>query len=108
MAGSGKSTLIKYIIAALEIPEENVVYACYTGKACQVLRRKGCKNAITMHRLLYKTVRQRDGTFKHFPRGELERDYKLICIDEVSMIPQAMWELLLSHRVYVIALGDPG
>lgn len=33
-AGSGKSTLVKYIISALNLdPEEDVVYVAYTGKA---------------------------------------------------------------------------
>ena len=32
-AGSGKSTLVKFLVAALDIPEEDIVYACFTGKA---------------------------------------------------------------------------
>lgn len=28
-------------------------------------------------------------------------------VDEVSMVPGSIWNLLLSHDVYVIALGDP-
>lgn len=102
------TTLIKHIVAALDLPQEDVVYISYCGKACQVLRNKGCANAVTAHKLLYKSVRQRDGTFKHYPRLELERDYKLVIVDEASMLPQNMWELLLSHHIYVIACGDPG
>lgn len=41
------------------------------------------------------------------PRTSLEADYKLIVVDEVSMLPVDMWELLLSHGIYVIACGDP-
>jgi exodeoxyribonuclease-5 len=37
----------------------------------------------------------------------LEYPYKIIVVDEVSMIPVDMWVLLLSHGVHVIALGDP-
>lgn len=33
--------------------------------------------------------------------------YDLIVVDEISMLPKTMWELLLSHNVPVIALGDP-
>jgi exodeoxyribonuclease-5 len=29
-------------------------------------------------------------------------------VDEISMLPKEMWELLLSHDIHVIALGDPG
>ena len=42
-AGSGKSTLVKFLVAALQIPEENIVYACFTGKACNVLQQEGNK-----------------------------------------------------------------
>ena len=40
-AGTGKSTLIKFIIAALDIDPDDVAYIAYTGKAAQVLRGKG-------------------------------------------------------------------
>ena len=50
--------------------------------------------------------------FRNLDKSEgwnpLEYPYKLIVVDEVSMLPKEMWELLLSHRIYVIALGDPG
>ena len=52
-AGSGKSSLVKFIIDALNLPEDKVVYITYTGKASLVLRNKGCENAITAHKLLY-------------------------------------------------------
>ena len=44
-AGSGKSTLIKFIISALDVDPEEVCYVAYTGKAATVLKSKGCKNA---------------------------------------------------------------
>ena len=53
-AGSGKSTLIKFIIASLDVdPEVEVAYVAYTGKAANVLQSKGCPNATTAHNLLY-------------------------------------------------------
>ena len=52
-AGSGKSTVVQYIVEALNIAEDNVVMATFTGKASMVLREKGCKNAMTLHKLLY-------------------------------------------------------
>jgi exodeoxyribonuclease-5 len=51
-AGSGKSTLVKFIIQALKVPEEQVCYVAYTGKAATVLKQKGCANAMTAHKLL--------------------------------------------------------
>lgn len=107
-AGTGKSTLIKFIISALGIDPERVAYIAYTGKAAQVLRNKGCPTAMTAHRLLYKSLQRADGTFIHIPRELLNSDCDIVVVDEVSMLPKQMWELLLSHNVYVIACGDPG
>lgn len=107
-AGTGKSTLVKYIIAALEIdPEFDVAYVSFTGKAAEVLRHKGCSNATTAHKLLYKAKPMPDGKFRFIPRDTLENPYKVIVVDEVSMLPLDLWNLLLSHKVYIIACGDP-
>lgn len=106
-AGVGKSTLIRFIIAALDIEPNHIAYIAYTGKAAQVLRNKGCPNAMTAHRLLYHSRPREDGTFMHIPKEHLH-PYKLIVVDEISMLPKKMWELLLYYKVHVIALGDPG
>lgn len=107
-AGTGKSTLVKFIINALDINEVDVVYIAYTGKASLVLRNKGCENAMTAHRLLYRAIEKPDRTYEFFPKSKFDDDYKIIVLDECSMLPQEMWDLLLSHHVHVIALGDPG
>ena len=106
-AGSGKSTLVSHIIDALNIAPQDVCFAAFTGKASLVLREKGCENSMTMHKLLYYSKELPDGTFEHKPRERLEHHYKIIVVDEVSMIPADMWNLLLSHGIHVIALGDP-
>ena len=107
-AGSGKSTLVKFIISALDVPPEEVCYVAYTGKAATVLRQKGCPNAMTAHKLLYWSRPTPSGKFVFQPRTTLDGPYRVVVVDEVSMLPKDMWELLLSHRVYVLALGDPG
>lgn len=104
-AGTGKSTLVKFIIDALNIDESRVAYAAYTGKAAEVLRKKGNKNAITTHRLLYDSVPRPGGGFIRKAKPRL--DYDVVVIDEVSMLPKSMLELLLKHRVFIIFLGDP-
>lgn len=106
-AGTGKSTLIKFIIAALDLFPEEVCYVAYTGKAAQVLRQKGCPNAVTAHKLLYKAKPMPNGSYKFEPKSSLEDEYSIIVVDEISMLPKAMWERLLTHRVHVIAMGDP-
>lgn len=106
-AGTGKTTLAKYIVEALNIPEYQVANIAYTGKASLVLKNKGLPNCMTAHKLLYFSKELPNGEFEFKPRKCLEYDFKLIVIDEVSMIPEDMWLLLLSHGIHIIALGDP-
>ena len=106
-AGTGKSTLIKFIIAALGLGPEQVCYVAYTGKAAQVLKQKGCPNPYTAHKLLYKAKPMPNGTFKFEPKPALDEGLEVIIVDEVSMLPKEMWLRLLSHRIHVIACGDP-
>ena len=106
-AGTGKSTLIKFIIAALGLEPHQVCYVAYTGKAAQVLKQKGCPNPITAHKLLYRAKPMPNGTYKFEAKSKLEGHYEIIVVDEVSMLPKEMWLKLLSHRVHVIACGDP-
>ena len=62
---------------------------------------------MTTHRLLYQSVPRNDGTFYHKIKRPLDHYYKLIIVDEISMLPKEMWDLLLSHKIHVICLGDP-
>ena len=104
-AGTGKSTLVRYIIDALDIEEDRVCYCAFTGKAAEVLKKKGNKNVSTLHRLLYEHIPRPAGGF--FRKPKLFIDYDVIVVDEVSMAPKSLMELLFRHRVYVICLGDP-
>ena len=104
-AGTGKSTLVRFIIDALDVEESHVVYTAYTGKAVEVLRKKGNKNACTLHKLLYDSFPRPGGGFFRKPKPFI--DYDIVVVDEVSMVPQALMELLFRHNCYVICLGDP-
>lgn len=105
-AGSGKSTLVKFIIEALQVDPDSVVYATYTGKAAQVLAEKGNKNVSTLHHLLYNIYfSNKTNSFVFTPKQTL--DYNIVVVDEVSMAPKTLMDLLFSHNVYVICLGDP-
>lgn len=105
-AGTGKSTLVRFIIDALDVDEDKVAYATYTGKAAEVLRKKGNPNAMTLHRLLYDSIPRQCGGFIRIPKKQL--DYDIVVVDEVSMVPKTMVDMLLAHRVYILFLGDPG
>lgn len=109
MAGVGKTVLIRFIVDALANlgvdPDEDIRFCSYTGKAALVLQQKGNKNVCTLHRLLYESRPKPDGTFVHIPIKSLP--YKVIIVDECSMMPKHMMELLLQHNVYCIFCGDP-
>lgn len=48
VAGSGKSSIIPYILSELNLKDEQVAYCAYTGMASLVLIKKGL-NACTCH-----------------------------------------------------------
>ena len=107
-AGAGKSTLVRFIIEELKtygVKETDVCFACFTGKAAQVLLKKGNKNVITLHKLLYKSIPKESGGFVRIPNPSIP--YKIVVVDEVSMAPKTLMDLLFKHDVYVICLGDP-
>ena len=109
-AGTGKSTLVKFIIAALKEdgidPDKDVVYTSFTGKATQVLQKKGNKNVSTLHKLLFEHFPRPDGTFFRRPVSSI--DYKIVIVDECSMVPKDLLKRLASYKVHIICLGDPG
>ena len=104
-AGTGKTTLVRFIIEALDVSEDKVAYATYTGKAAEVLRKKGNKNAMTLHKLLYDSVPKPGGGFFRIPKQSL--DYTIVVVDEVSLAPKSMLEMLFKHKIFAILLGDP-
>lgn len=106
-AGTGKSTLVNFIVDALDVPDDKVAFVAYTGKAAMVLQQKDCPGATTAHRLLYHSKEQPDGTYLHTPKTHPEENLKLIVVDEVSMLEQEQWNILMKWRIPVICLGDP-
>lgn len=104
-AGTGKSTLVRFIISALDVDEGRVCYTAFTGKAAEVLRKKGNRNVSTLHRLLYESIPREAGGF--YRRIKPSIPYDIIIVDECSMAPKELIDILLNHKVYVIFLGDP-
>lgn len=103
-AGVGKSTLVKFAIEALDVDQDRVTYACFTGKAAEVLRKKGNKNAMTLHKLLYDSIPRPGGGF--FRKPKLSLDYDIVVVDEISLAPKSMIDMLLKHKVFCIFIGD--
>lgn len=106
-AGSGKTVAIKHIIEALPKinPEKDVVYTAYTGKAAQVLFKKGNKNVSTLHKLLFESKPLPNGKFIRKPVSSIP--YKIVVVDEVSMPDSDLMKRLFSYNVHIICCGDP-
>ena len=90
---------------ALQVEPSRVCYATFTGKAAEVLRKKGNKNACTLHRLLYEHIPLPAGGFYRKPKDMIP--YDIVVIDEISMVPKSLVDVLFRHKCYIICLGDP-
>ena len=105
-AGTGKTTLIRIAMEALGMKEEDVGYAAPTGKAAIVMRHMGNENATTIHRTLYDWFPRSNGKFYRKRKEWLP--YKIVVVDEVSMITQEFIDELARHKeTHCIFLGDP-
>lgn len=118
-AGTGKTFLAKYIVSNyLEIPEEKVAFIAPTGKAASVLIQRGAYNATTIHKLIYNRV---ETEYKNEVNGKILKtkkaefikkpsipNYKIIIVDEVSMVEEKIFEDLISFGIPMLCLGDPG
>lgn len=70
-AGTGKSSLLPIIVAALKLDPAKVVYAAFTGKAALVMRRNGLP-ATTIHSLCY-VMKPVDEIALLYAKDKLER-----------------------------------
>jgi len=104
-AGTGKSTLARHLA---EHVDGDVAFAAFTGKAALVMRSKGCKDARTIHSLIYRAT-DSDAEEPSFVLND-DSDAahaKLIVIDECSMVDEELGRDLLSFGKKVLVLGDP-
>ena len=106
-AGTGKTTIATEIASLLG---GRVVFGAFTGKAAQVMRNKGCSNAMTIHLMIYHPVADSRGNvkFERKRRGESEVcGADLIIIDECSMVNEVLATDLMSFGVPILVIGDP-
>ena len=116
-AGTGKTTLLKHAVTeTLNLAEESVAFVTPTGKAATVLLRQGI-SATTVHRLIYqsiiteieveingKKIKVEQLSFKR--RENIDKNIKLIVLDEASMVPDNMLYDLLKFGVKILLCGD--
>jgi exodeoxyribonuclease V len=104
-AGTGKTTLARHLA---EHVDGETAFGAFTGKAALVLRSKGCKDARTIHSMIYrpKEVESEEPSFvlnEDAPAAAAS----LIVIDECSMVDEELGRDLLSFGKKVLVLGDP-
>lgn len=110
VAGSGKTSIINFLLNELNIDSNNFATATFTGKAALVLNSKGVK-AITIHKLIYRPIEKQLESGKMeiiFKRRELSElsFLKLIIIDEASMVSKDIFDDLLLFNIPIIFVGD--
>ena len=105
-AGTGKTTLVNFIVDDLKLEEHDIRHVAYTGKAAMVLRKKGLP-ATTIHGLIYRPRIDDQGkvTFCRRSFVELEK-VKLIICDESSMVSSTIKLDLESYGIPVLYIGD--
>ena len=104
-AGTGKTTLARHLAESVD---GEVAFGAFTGKAALVMRSKGCKDARTIHSLIYraKEVESEEPSFELNEDSEAA-NAALIVIDECSMVDEEFGRDLLSFGKKVLVLGDP-
>ena len=104
-AGTGKTTLARHLA---EHVDGETAFGAFTGKAALVLRSKGCKDARTIHSMIYrpKDVETEEPSFV-LTRTRPAAAASLIVIDECSMVDEELGRDLLSFGKKVLVLGDP-
>jgi exodeoxyribonuclease V len=102
-AGTGKTTVIRELVERLS----GFAVCAYTGKAADVLRRKGIP-ASTIHSLIYLPTKGNNGTviFELIP-GQLFTARGVI-VDEASMVSKRIYDDLLLFGVPLVFVGDHG
>lgn len=118
-AGTGKTTLIRYIINKIGLSDNQVLFVAYVGKATLALSRKGNK-AKTIHSAIYDvvevpkiengevvTINNRPVTEMRFAKKEIiDPNIRLLVVDEAAMVNDEIGKDLMSYGIPIIATGD--
>ena len=113
-AGTGKTTLVRAMVGALEILKYRPILCSPTGRAAKVLQGSTGWRAFTLHRVLYMSVRLPVGGFKRIPRPPKAKN-RVVFVDESSMISDRSGDGILedllkfvsrSTRCRLILIGD--
>jgi len=101
-AGTGKTTLVRSLKDRLP----GFAVCAFTGKAANVLRKKGLSDASTIHSLIYIPVPEEKGQV-HFELRE-NVEWSGFIVDEASMVNVELYQDLKSFGRPMIFVGDHG
>lgn len=107
-AGTGKTTIADVFSSSL--PEKTkIFYGSYTGKAALRMRQAGMKNAQTLHSMIYRPYKDKDGKLRFEINGESKLwNADLLMLDECSMVDKTLGDDIISFNVPILILGDKG
>lgn len=110
-AGTGKSTVISFIVNHFAKKGKSFSVVAYTGKAANVLRKKGM-DAQTIHSAIYVPVHdeEEDKTVWILAPGWDPKTKSVdgYIVDEASMVSKEIHQDLVSLRKPIIYVGDHG
>jgi len=102
-AGTGKTSVVSSLSQILS----NFAVCAYTGKAANVLRRKGVQ-AATIHSTIYKAVDDGHGGVHFILREPWDFSHSGFIVDEASMVSKDIKHDLLHFNIPIIFVGDHG
>ena len=107
--GTGKTTIVKVLVAFFREQHKKILLAAPTGRAAQRLKEIAGAKAQTIHRLLEYKLEKGKGGFG-FNRNERNPlDAEAVIIDEVSMIDLHLMSMLcvaVKKEAVIIFVGD--
>jgi exodeoxyribonuclease-5 len=101
-AGTGKTVVVSHLSKLLP----NFAVCAFTGKAANVLRKKGISYASTIHSLIYKPYTDEKGNVYFSLAYDL--DCEGIIVDEASMVSRELYKDLKYFGKPSIFVGDHG
>ena len=119
-AGTGKTSILPFIVNELGLESDEVLYCAFTGKAASVLMQKGF-DASTIHSAFFDLKEKpicdkfgdpvkRNGRtvmgLKFVEKEMLNPRIKLIIADEWSMINEELAKVMYKFGIPIIASGD--
>lgn len=108
LAGTGKTTIVKYFMDKLNLHPDDTAFVAFTGKAALVLTSMGTP-ATTIHKLIYKVEEDKKTGEIFFTKADkIPNTIKLIVVDEASMVSDDIQKDLESFNVPIIYIGDHG